>query len=135
MIGVLFFNLDEQTGTHAIIISRTGVLYFIIAFCSSMSVAQIPFAMIDRGIVQKEVRNHLYHPALYHASQMLAGVPVALILSIVVAVIILFMTGLKGGVSFWFILFLTFLCADATSMFVAHVCSELISAIVVASGM
>ena len=100
-----------------------------------MSVAQIPFAMIDRGIVQKEVRNHLYHPTLYHASQMLAGVPVALILSLLVAVIILNMTGLQGGVSFWFILFMTFLCADATSMFVAHITSELISAIVAASGM
>ena len=125
MIGILFWNLDEKTDFHSVIISRTALLYFIIAFCSSMSVAVIPFAMVDRGIVQKEVRNHLYHPALYHASQTLAGIPVCVVLSILVTVIVLGMTGLKGGIQFWFILFLTFLCADATSMFVGHIAPEM----------
>ena len=134
MIGILFWNLDEKNDMHSVIISRTALLYFIIAFCSSMSVAVIPFAMVDRGIVQKEVRNHLYHPALYHASQTLAGIPVCVVLSILVTVIVLGMTGLKGGIQFWFILFLTFLCADATSMFVGHIAPEMISAICIASG-
>jgi len=95
----------------------------------------VPFAMLDKAIVEKEVRNHLYHPALYHASQTLAGIPVCLILSVLVTVIILPMTGLTGGVHYWFLLFLTFLCADATSMFVAHISPELISAICIASGL
>ena len=99
-----------------------------------MSVAVIPFAMVDRGIVQKEVRNHLFHPAFFHASQALAGIPVCLVLSALVSVIVLLMTGIKGNVGFFFILFLTFLCADATSMFVAHIAPEMISALCISSG-
>ena len=106
------------------IILLTPVLFF-----------TVPFAMLDKAIVGKEVRNHLYHPALYHASQTLAGIPVCLILSCLVTIIILPMTGLTGGVHYWFLLFLTFLCADATSMFVAHISPELISAICIASGL
>mmetsp|Transcript_20934 Transcript_20934/g.45388 ORF Transcript_20934/g.45388 Transcript_20934/m.45388 type:complete len:387 (+) Transcript_20934:1315-2475(+) len=134
VIGILFFGLEEKNDIHSILISRTALLYFIIAFCSSMSVAVIPFAMIDRAIVQKEVRNHLYHPAFYHASQVLASIPVCLILSIAVTVIVLSMTGIRGSTQFGLILFLTFLCADAVSMFVSHISPELISAICISSG-
>jgi len=139
MIGILFFGLQGQTDVHSILLSRTALLYFIIAFCSSMSVAVIPFAIVDRAIVQKEVRNHMYHPAFYHASQSLASVPVCLVLAIVVSVIVLAMTGMgdagtQTNVLFGLILFLTFLCADATSMFVAHISPEMISAICISSG-
>lgn len=134
MIGILFFDLASKTDMHSIQVSRTALLYFIIAFCSSMSVAVIPFAMVDRAIVEKEVRNHLYHPAFYHLSQALASIPVCLVLSVLVTVIVLAMTGLKGTSGPAVILFLTFLCADAVSMFVAHISPELISAICIASG-
>ena len=82
MIGILFFDLESKTDLHSIQLSRTALLYFVIAFCSSMSVAVIPFAMLDRGIVEKEVRNHLYHPAFYHVAQALASIPACIILSI-----------------------------------------------------
>lgn len=115
--------------------SRTAVLYFLLAFCGSMSTVIIPFAMVERGICEKEVRNHLYHPVFYHLSQTLASLPVCLILSGIVTGIVLGMTGLKaGGAGIWFILFITFVCADALSMFVAHVSPDLISALCISAG-
>lgn len=65
-IGMLFWRLTDQTQFHAVIVSRTALLYFILAFGSSMSVAAIPFAMIERSIVEKEVRNKRFHPVFYH---------------------------------------------------------------------
>jgi len=138
LTGVLFWNLEGRRDTHSVLVSRTGLLYFIIAFCSSMSVVAIPFAMIDRAIREKEVRNHLYHPAWNHASQALASLPVQLLLCIIVSVIVLKMTNISPGSDdrFWFILnlFLCFSCADATSMLTSHVAPDMISAICISSG-
>lgn len=53
--------------------STSGLLYFIVGFFSTLSLAQIPFTILDRGIAQKEVRNHLFHPAFNHASQALTS--------------------------------------------------------------
>lgn len=64
--GMLFFRLADQTNYHTVLVSRTALLYFILAFGSSMSVANIPFAMIERSIVEKEVRNKRFHPVFYH---------------------------------------------------------------------
>lgn len=138
-IGMLFFNLLNQTDAHSVLVSRTALLYFILAFGSSMSVAGIPFAMVERDIVAKEVRNKRFHPVFYHMSQALVSVPVCFILSIIIAVIIKGMTGLGGDKSYLMIeanavLFFVLLCADATSMFIAHVAPDMISAICIATG-
>ena len=98
------------------LVSRTALLYFILAFGSSMSVAAVPFAMIERGIVEKEVRNKRYHPVMNHLAQTLVSVPVSFILSSIVAVIIGSMTGLGGRVTAelaqsYLVLFCVFLCA------------------------
>ena len=65
-IGCLFWRLVDQTNFHAVVISRTGLLYFVLSFGASMSVAAIPFAIVERGIAEKEVRNKRFHIVLYH---------------------------------------------------------------------
>jgi hypothetical protein len=62
MLGVLFYGLDDGINAHSVLIGRTALLYFIIAFCSSMSVASIPFSIVERAVVGKETRNHRFHP-------------------------------------------------------------------------
>ena len=65
-VGMLFFRLVDQTEFHAVIISRVGLLFFMLSFGASMSMAVIPFAMVERNIAEKEVRNMKFHPVLYH---------------------------------------------------------------------
>ena len=65
-IGCLFWRLSGRTTFHAVVISRTGILFFILSFGASMSMAAIPFAMTERSIAQKEVRNGKFHPIFYH---------------------------------------------------------------------
>ena len=95
-------------------------------------------SVIDRAIREKEVRNHLYHPAWNHASQALASLPVQMLLCIIVSAIVLTMTGISVGTGdrFWFVLnlFLCFSCADATSMLTAHIAPDMIAAICISSG-
>ncbi|KAL3802346.1 hypothetical protein HJC23_007171 [Cyclotella cryptica] len=125
VLGVLFYGLDDEVNAHSVLIGRTALLYFIIAFCSSMSVAAIPFSIVERAIVEKEVRNHRFHPAFYHVSQAVASLPACFVLSIL---------GLGISTKTCVILFITFYCADATSMFISHIAPELISAICISSG-
>ena len=120
---------------YAQVISRAGLLYFIVGFLPTMSLAQIPFAILDRGISQKEIRNHLFHPAINHASQALTSVIVCFILAVISAAIVLPMTGLQPPYfEFAVILFLSFVCGDALSMLISHISPELISAICISSG-
>ena len=65
-IGCLFWRLVDETSFHAVVISRTGLLYFVLSFGASMSVAAIPFAIVERSIAAKEVRNKRFHIVLYH---------------------------------------------------------------------
>lgn len=120
---------------HAAVISRAGLLYFIVGFLTNLSLAQIPFAILDRGIGHKEIRNHRYHPAINHAAMAFTSTAVCFILAAIVAAIVLPMTGLRPPyIDFIIILFLSFVCGDAMTMLVAHISPELISAICISSG-
>jgi hypothetical protein len=66
-------------------------------------------------------------------------VPVCIVLSLIVGAIVKGMTGLGGSTAGEVceaaaVLFFVLLCADATSMFIAHVAPDLISAICIATG-
>ena len=77
--------------------------------------------------------------SFHYLSQALVSVPICLLLSIIVGGIISGMTGLGGDTTIkllesWLVLFLVFLCADSTSMFIGHVAPDLVSAICIATG-
>ena len=91
-------------------------------------------------MIQSQSDSHSLIVVIYdHLSQALVSVPVCFILSIIIAVIIKGMTGLGGDTSNLMgeaqaVLFFVLLCADATSMFIAHVAPDMISAICIATG-
>ncbi|KAL7525097.1 hypothetical protein ACHAXR_001883, partial [Thalassiosira sp. AJA248-18] len=64
IIGALFWNLGDLT-TFTSINSRIALLFYCVAFFVFMSVAVLPFTVMERGIITKEVRNSYYHPIFY----------------------------------------------------------------------
>mmetsp|Transcript_23810 Transcript_23810/g.31623 ORF Transcript_23810/g.31623 Transcript_23810/m.31623 type:complete len:164 (-) Transcript_23810:851-1342(-) len=64
LVGILFWDLGDLT-TFSSIQSRVAVLFYCVAFFVFMSIAVLPFTVIERATVEKEVRNGYYHPAIY----------------------------------------------------------------------
>ena len=68
IVGALFWDLGESNDFESVQ-SRTAVLFYCVAFFIFMSVAVLPFTVMERGIVDKEVQNHYYHPIFYQVAQ------------------------------------------------------------------
>ncbi|MGK3759058.1 MAG: hypothetical protein ACI8RD_011375 [Bacillariaceae sp.] len=135
VLGVLFFRVEDSYDMFAVAQARGGLLYFIVAFFTSMAVASIPFAIVERNIVHKEVRNHRYHPVFYHAAQALASIPACFVLAVISTVILVPMTKMHGIVFFGSNIFLLLLCADALAQLVSHLAPEFVSALAISSGL
>jgi ABC-type multidrug transport system ATPase subunit len=69
IIGILFWNIGDVS-SYTSIQSRIALAYYCAAFFIFMSVAVMPFIIIERGIVEKEVRNGYYHPAAYQVRKL-----------------------------------------------------------------
>lgn len=133
LIGVLFFNLEDKT-SHASIMTRIALLFYCVAFFVFMSVAAVPFAVIERGIVEKEVRNGYYHPACFQVAQALASLPGTFLLALVTTVITLSMTDLRNSVAYLINMFLALNCAEALAQFTSHVVPHYIIGIALIAG-
>ena len=108
MVGALFWELGDKLDYESII-SRTAVLFYCVAFFIFMSVAVLPFTVMERGIVDKEVLNGYYHPIAYQVAQGIATIPAAAVLAALTSVITVFMLKLNDG--WWYFCCFTE-CAD-----------------------
>ncbi|KAL3931611.1 MAG: hypothetical protein SGBAC_011229 [Bacillariaceae sp.] len=120
MVGGLFYELGDRTDYESII-SRTAVLFYCVAFFIFMSVAVLPFTVMERGIVDKEVLNGYYHPIAYQMAQGLATIPAAGVLAGLTSVIIVFLLKLNDGWWYFLNMFLALSTAEALAQMVSHV--------------
>lgn len=120
MVGALFWGLGDRDDFESIQ-SRTAVLFYCVAFFIFMSVAVLPFTVMERAIVDKEIMNSYYHPIYYQISQGLASIPGAALLALLTAVIVVPMTGLNGFWWYFLDMFLSLVVAEALAQLVSHV--------------
>jgi len=134
MVGALFWNLGERDDLLAIQ-SRAAVLFYCVAFFVFMSVAVLPFTVMERGIVDKEVMNKYYHPIMYQISQGLASIPGTALLAFLTTILVVPMTGLNEG--FWYFLnmYLSLLVAEALAQLVSHVVPHFVIGMAVIAGL
>lgn len=120
MVGALFWDLGERDDYESIL-SRAAVLFYCVAFFIFMSVAVLPFTVMERDIVDKEVLNRYYHPIAYQVAQGLASIPGAALLAGLVSLIII--TMLKFNDPGWYFLnmFLALTTSEALAQLVSHV--------------
>jgi len=71
MVGALFWDLGERNDFESVQ-SRTAIAFYCCAFFIFMSVAVLPFTVMERAIVDKEVQNGYYHPIMYQIASALA---------------------------------------------------------------
>ncbi|CAB9519975.1 Putative white-brown complex homolog protein 30 [Seminavis robusta] len=134
MVGALFWELGDRTDYESIN-SRAAVLFYCVAFFIFMSVAVLPFTVIERAIVDKEVQNNYYHPILYQVSQGLSSIPGAAVLAGLTTGIVVFMTKLQNPEWYFLDMFLSLLVAEALAQLVSHVVPHFVIGMAVIAGM
>jgi len=119
MVGALFWGLGERHDYESII-SRAAVLFYCVSFFIFMSVAVLPFTVMERDIVDKEVLNRYYHPFSYQIAQGFATLPGAAVLAGLVSLIIILMLKFKDPYWYFLNMFLSLLTSEALAQLVSH---------------
>jgi len=120
MVGGLFWELGDRNDYESIQ-SRIAVLFYCVAFFIFMSVAVLPFTVMERGIVDKEVLNGYYHPISYQVAQGIATIPAAGVLAGLTSVIVVLMLKLQDGWWYFLNMFLALCTSEALTQLVSHV--------------
>lgn len=120
IVGLLFRNLGHQHD-YASVLSRAAVLFYCVAFFIFMSVAVLPFTLIERAIVDKEVVNRYYHPIYYQMSQAVSSIPGTALLAFCVTLIVITLTHMREPLWYFLNMFLSLTVAEALAQMVSHV--------------
>lgn len=134
MVGLLFRDLGRQHD-YASILSRSAVLFYCVAFFIFMSVAVLPFTLIERAIVDKEVVNRYYHPVYYQMSQAVSSIPGTALLAFCVTVIVITLTHLRNPYWYFLNMFLSLTVAEALAQLVSHVVPHFVIGMAMIAGM
>jgi len=99
-----------------------------------MSVSVLPFTVMERAIVDKEVHNKYYHPIFYQVSQAIASIPGTALLALLTTVLIITMT--KMNEPLWYVLdmFLALTVAEALAQLVSHVVPHFVIGMALVAG-
>lgn len=133
LLGALFWKLGENDSFGSIQ-SRIALMFYVVAFFVFMSVAVLPFTVQEKAIVDKEVRNGYYHPAIYQLAQAASSIPSVAILAGLGTGIIIGMTGLREGGWYFLNLFLALFCAEALAQLVSHIVPHFIIGMAMVAG-
>lgn len=134
MVGGLFWELGDRNDYQSIQ-SRIAVLFYCVAFFIFMSVAVLPFTVMERGIVDKEVLNDYYHPIAYQVAQGIATIPAAGVLAGLTSVIIVFMLKLNDGWWYFLNMFLALCTSEALAQLVSHVVPHFVIGMALIAGL
>lgn len=134
MVGALFWELGDRTDYDSIL-SRSAVLFYCVAFFIFMSVAVLPFTVMERDIVDKEVQNRYYHPITYQIAQGVASIPGAGLLAGLVSMIILLMLKFNDPAWYFLNMFLALTTSEALAQLVSHVVPHFVIGMALVAGL
>jgi ABC-type multidrug transport system permease subunit len=134
MVGALFWGLGDRDDYESII-SRAAVLFYCVSFFIFMSVAVLPFTVMERAIVDKEVANKYYHPISYQVAQAIASIPGAAVLAFLVSVIIIHMLKFKDPGWYFLNMFLALTTSEALAQMVSHIVPHFVIGMALIAGM
>jgi ABC-2 type transporter len=134
MVGALFWDLGNRTDFESIQ-SRIAVLFYCVSFFIFMSVAVLPFTVMERDIVDKEIQNKYYHPFMYQIAQAVSSIPGCALLALLVTVLIITLTKLDDPYWYFINMFLSLLVAEALAVMVSHVVPHFVIGMALIAGM
>ncbi|EKX42629.1 hypothetical protein GUITHDRAFT_73695 [Guillardia theta CCMP2712] len=118
LMGFMFWDLG--TGPTDIN-SRVALLFFVAAFLVFMSVAVLPFFIVERAVFLRERANGWYMVPAYVLASFLMSLPGLFIISLASTVLVVFPAGLNNFGVFLLDLFLSLVTAEAFMCVIASV--------------
>lgn len=134
VIGLMYFDLGNSFG-HRDIISRTSLLFYVDAFLVFMSIAAMPFFIVERGIIEKEVRNSLYKPFHYQSSMFLVSLPGIAVIAGVSSFLVMIFSQMNGFIIFFVTLLVSLVIAESLARLVSLMVPHYIIGIAAISGL
>ena len=114
--------------------ARVSVLFYVAAFMVFMSVAVLPFVMMQRDVFVKERMNGHYGVAEYVMARFVNSVPGVALLAIVTTLLVVFPAKLNGPLVYGLDLFVSLLVAEGFMSLVAACVPHYIIGIALAAG-
>uniref|UniRef100_A0A7S0EUT3 ABC transporter domain-containing protein n=1 Tax=Hanusia phi TaxID=3032 RepID=A0A7S0EUT3_9CRYP len=118
IIGFMFWNL--QLGPSDIN-SRITMLFFVAAFLTFMSVAVLPFFIVERAVFLRERANGWYVVPAYVLATFFMSLPGLFMIALLSTILVVLPSGLTGFGIFLLDLFLALMAAEAFMSVVASV--------------
>jgi hypothetical protein len=133
LIGLMFWGIGDAK-KDGDVVARVSILFYVAAFMVFMSVAVLPFFVMQRGLFVKERCNGAYGVSEYVLSKFLTSLPGILLLSASSGLIIVLCSGLNGLQVYILDLFFSLLWAEAFMCLMASLVPHYIVGIALAAG-
>ncbi len=113
---------------------KAGMIFFVQSYLVIMTVAALPYLILIRPVFSKERANGLVNVTPFVLSMFFAMVPGVMLATLVSAFLIYFITGLVSFGWFFWILFVTLLCAESIMNLVASLTNQFIVGLAIGAG-
>jgi hypothetical protein len=133
LIALMFLGLGDDLQDKDIV-ARVSVLFFVAAFMVFMSVAVLPFFVMQRAVFITERCNGAYNVPEYCLAKFFTSLPGLLLLSGISSVVIVVPTGLNSFGLYFLNLFLSLLWGEAFMALMAALVPHYIIGIALAAG-
>ena len=133
MIGLMYIGLGDEYDYSAIN-SRTSMLFYIAAFLVFMSVAVLPFFMMERPTFLRERTNGAYGVGAWVLANFLCSLPGLALISILSTVCVVPLAGLNGFGVFFAALLCSLIAAEGFMNLIGAVSPHYIIGIALGAG-
>jgi len=133
MVGFMYWNLGDKYDYQSIT-SRISLLFYVAAFLVFMSVAVLPFFIMDRAVFLREQSNGYYGIPAYVVSQFITSLPGLFLIALISTILVVLPAGLNGFGVFLVDLFLSLIVAENMMMVLAALVPHYIIGIALAAG-
>ena len=134
LIGAMFYDLGGDKNDKSIV-ARVSILFYVAAFMVFMSVAVLPFVMMQREVFVKERCNGAYDVPEFVLARFVVSLPGVFMLALVTTVCVVLLAKLNGFGVYLLNLFVSLLVTESFIGLVAAIVPHYIIGIVVAAGM
>ncbi|EOD34886.1 hypothetical protein EMIHUDRAFT_363297 [Emiliania huxleyi CCMP1516] len=133
MIGLMYIGLGDEYD-YSSINSRTSMLFYIAAFLVFMSVAVLPFFMMERSSFLRERSNGAYGVVSWVSANFLCSLPGLALISILSTACVVPLAGLNGFGTFFAALFCSLVAAEGFMCLVGALVPHYIIGIALGAG-
>jgi len=134
MVGALFWDVGERDDFESVQ-ARVAILFYCVSFFIFMSVAVLPFTVIERGIVDKEVLNKYYNPLFYQVSQAISSIPGTAILAALTTLLVITMTNMNEPGWYFLTMFLSLMVAEGLAQMISHIVPHFVIGMALLAGL